>query len=106
MDAEDFMAMVADQGFLGDPTIKTQHLLGQTWWEKISDTEVIGHHQLRAAHQVYTTPELHTVKLKGHGHASNEHYYRKVNGVWKFAGLRPTVRWNEHRFEDVFKATQ
>jgi scytalone dehydratase len=106
MDAEDFMAMVTDPGFLGDPTIKTQHLLGQTWWEKISDTEVIGHHQLRAAHQVYTTPELHTVKLKGHGHASNEHYYRKVNGVWKFAGLRPTVRWNEHRFEDVFKATQ
>ncbi|KAF3407934.1 putative scytalone dehydratase [Talaromyces pinophilus] len=104
MTAEEYMAMVTDLGFLGDPTVKTQHLLGGTWWEKVSDTEVIGHHQLRAAHQVYTDENLKTVKVKGHGHATNEHYYRKVNGVWKFAGLKPTVRWNEYQFEDVFKA--
>ncbi|EAW19337.1 scytalone dehydratase arp1 [Aspergillus fischeri NRRL 181] len=106
MSAEDFMAMVTDIDFLGDPTIKTQHLLGESWWEKISDTEVIGHHQLRAAHQVYTDSTLQTVKLKGHGHATNEHYYRKIDGVWKFAGLKPTVRWNEYQFEDVFRATK
>lgn len=103
MSADDYMAMVTHPGFLGDPTVKTQHLLGQTWWEKISDTEVIGHHQLRAAHQVYTDVDLKEVKLRGHGHATNEHYYRKVNGVWKFAGLKPNVRWNELRFDDVFK---
>lgn len=96
--------MVTDPGFLGDPNIKTQHLLGGTWWEKISDTEVIGHHQLRAAHQVYTDESRKTVKLVGHSHATNEHYYRKINGVWKFAGLKPSVRWNEGRFEEVFKS--
>ncbi|GIJ97949.1 centractin-actin-protein of the dynactin complex [Aspergillus viridinutans] len=106
MAAEDYMAMITDIDFLGDPTIKTQHLLGESWWEKISDTEVIGHHQLRAAHQVYTDSSLQTVKLKGHGHATNEHYYRKIDGVWKFAGLKPTVRWNEYQFEDVFRATK
>ncbi|KAF7165037.1 hypothetical protein CNMCM5623_009389 [Aspergillus felis] len=106
MSAEDFMAMITDIDFLGDPTIKTQHLLGESWWERISDTEVIGHHQLRAAHQVYTDSSLQTVKLKGHGHATNEHYYRKIDGVWKFAGLKPTVRWNEYQFEDVFRATK
>ncbi|PKX99650.1 scytalone dehydratase arp1 [Aspergillus novofumigatus IBT 16806] len=106
MSAEDYMAMVSDIDFLGDPTIKTQHLLGESWWERISDTEVIGHHQLRAAHQVYTDSTLQTVKLKGHGHATNEHYYRKVDGVWKFAGLKPTVRWNEYQFEDVFRAAK
>ncbi|RHZ64909.1 scytalone dehydratase arp1 [Aspergillus thermomutatus] len=106
MSAEDYMAMVTDIDFLGDPTIKTQHLLGESWWEKVSDTEVIGHHQLRAAHQVYTDSSLQTVKLKGHGHATNEHYYRKVDGVWKFAGLKPTVRWNEYQFEDVFRAAK
>ncbi|KAF4220795.1 hypothetical protein CNMCM8980_000378 [Aspergillus fumigatiaffinis] len=106
MSAEDYMAMVSDIDFLGDPTIKTQHLLGESWWERISDTEVIGHHQLRAAHQVYTDSTLQTVKLKGHGHATNEHYYRKIDGVWKFAGLKPTVRWNEYQFEDVFRATK
>jgi scytalone dehydratase len=103
MAADDYMSMVMHPGFLGDKTVKTQHLLGQTWWEKISDTEVIGHHQLRAAHQVYETVDLKTVKLRGHGHATNEHYYRKVDGVWKFAGLKPNVHWNEHRFDDVFK---
>lgn len=98
--------MVTDGDFLGDPTIKTQHLLGATWWEKVSDDFVIGHHQLRAAHQVYTDASLSKVKLVGHSHATNEHYYRKVDGVWKFAGLKPTVRFNEGRFEDVFRATQ
>ncbi|KAJ5247837.1 hypothetical protein N7468_002820 [Penicillium chermesinum] len=102
MPADKYMALVTHPGFLGDPTVKTQHLLGETWWEKISDTEVIGHHQLRAAHQVYTDADLKEVKLRGHGHATNEHYYRKVDGVWKFAGLKPDVRFNELRFEDVF----
>ncbi|KAF7719056.1 Scytalone dehydratase [Penicillium ucsense] len=103
MPAEEYLAMMSHPGFLGDPTVKTQHLLGQTWWEKVSDTEVIGHHQLRAAHQVYTNDGLKDVKLRGHGHAYNEHYYRKVDGVWKFAGLKPEVVFNEKRFEDVFK---
>ena len=103
MSAADYMKMVTHPGFLGDPTIKTQHLLGQTWWEKVSETEVIGHHQLRAAHQVYSDADLVEVKLRGHSHATNEHYYRKVGGVWKFAGLKPNVRWNEMRFEEVFK---
>jgi len=93
MSAADFMAMVTDDDFLGDPCVKTQHLLGATSWERVSDTQVIGHHQLRAAHQVYTAPDLKEVKLKGHSHATNEHYYTKVDGVWKFAGLKPNVRW-------------
>lgn len=106
MPAEEYLKMVTDEDFLGDPTIKTQHLLGATWWEKISESEVIGHHQLRAAHQVYMGPDLQTVKLRGHSHATNEHYYCKVDGVWKFAGLKPNVRWNEHQFEEVFRAAK
>jgi scytalone dehydratase len=105
MSSSDFLKMVTDDDFLGDPCVKTQHLLGATRWERVSDTQVIGHHQLRAAHQVYTAPDLKTVKLKGHSHATNEHYYTKVDGVWKFAGLKPTVRWNEHDFEKVFKGS-
>lgn len=104
MTAADYMQMITDPGFLGDPTIKTQHLMGACWWEKVSDTEVIGHHQIRAAHQVYTAPDLQ-VKLRGHAHGSNEHYYRKVDGVWKFAGLKPTLRWKELRFDDVFQGS-
>ncbi|RDA83077.1 hypothetical protein CP532_2557 [Ophiocordyceps camponoti-leonardi (nom. inval.)] len=105
MPAKEFMDMVTSDGFLGDPCVKTQHLLGATRWERVSDTEVIGHHQLRAAHQVYEEPELINVKVKGHGHATNKHFYKKVDGVWKFAGLAPHVRWNEFDFEKVFKGS-
>ncbi|KAI9646369.1 Pituitary homeobox 2 [Ciborinia camelliae] len=109
MPAAEFMTMIQSPDFLGDPCVKTQHLLGASRWEKISDTHVIGYHQLRAAHQVYESPDLNVVRLKGHSHATNEHHYRKVDGVWKFAGLKPTVRWNEgdaeNCFERVFKGS-
>ena len=103
MPAESFVRMVSSDGFLGDPLVKTQHLLGATEWEQVSETEVIGHHQLRAAHLRFTGPDMQRVDRRGHSHATNEHFYRKVNGVWKFAGLRPTVRFNEFDFEKIFK---
>ena len=103
MPAEAYIKMISDPGFLGDPLVKTQHLLGATQWERISDTEVIGHHQLRAAHNRFTDLTFQRVDRRGHGHATNEHFYRKLDGVWKFAGLRPKVRWNEYDFEQVFK---
>ncbi len=103
MPAEEFVNMISSDGFLGDPLIKTQHLLGATEWKRISETEVIGHHQLRAAHNRFTGPDMQRIDRRGHSHATNEHFYKKVDGVWKFAGLRPTVRWNEYDFEKIFK---
>ncbi len=103
MPAEEFVNMISSDGFLGDPLIKTQHLLGATEWERISETEVVGHHQLRAAHNRFTGPDMQKIDRRGHSHATNEHFYKRVNGVWKFAGLRPTVRWNEYDFEKIFK---
>lgn len=116
MPVADYLAMMSSDLFLGDTLIRTQHLLGATRWEKLSETSVIGHHQLRAAHQVYSGegPDegdgfnlkgLGRVAFQGHSHASNEHYYEKVNGVWKFAGLKPEVLWNEGFFEKVFKGS-
>ncbi|QGA19299.1 hypothetical protein EYB26_006988 [Talaromyces marneffei] len=106
MEADDFIAMVSSEGFLGDPCIKTQHLLGGHWYEPISETEVIGHHQLRAAHSRYTDASLREVAKRGHGHATNELFYRRIDGVWKFAGIRPFVRWNEWDFEQIFRGLE
>ena len=103
MPAESFVEMVSSDGFLGDPLVKTQHLLGATEWEHISETEVVGHHQLRAAHLRFTDVTMQRVDRRGHSHATNEHFYKKINGVWKFACLRPTVRFNEYDFEKIFK---
>jgi scytalone dehydratase len=105
MTSADFLAMVMDVNFLGDPCVKTQHLLGAAKWIKKSEDKVVGNLQIRAAHQVYTTPDCGVVKLRGHSHATNELYFSKVDGVWKFAGLKPRVHWNEHAFEHVFKGS-
>jgi len=103
MPSEEFVAMMSHTGFVGDPLVHTQHHIGASKWQKISNEEVIGHHQLRAAHQRYTSPDLVTVENKGHGHATIKHIYKKIDGVWKFAGLRPRVRWNEYAFDKIFK---
>ncbi|KAI9814064.1 MAG: centractin- actin- protein of the dynactin complex [Pycnora praestabilis] len=103
MSSEEFVGIMSHKGFVGDPLVNTQHHVGASKFEKISDTEVIGSHQLRAAHQRYTGPDRKTVENKGHGHAMIKHWYKKIDGEWKFAGLKPSVRWNEFEFEKIFK---
>lgn len=102
MSADEFVKMASDPNVLGNPLLRTQHFFGVTRWERVSDTEVIGYHQLRVPHQVYTDATLKEVAVKGHAHSSNTHWYRKVDGVWKFAGLCPDIRWTEYDFDKVF----
>lgn len=84
--------MASGSGVLGDPTMKTQHFVGATRWEPVSATEVTGYHQLRVPHQKHTNITLKEVEYKGHAHSANKHWYRKIDGVWKFAGLAPMIR--------------
>lgn len=102
MPAAEFLTMASSPTVLGDPTLKTQHFIGGTRWEKVSDTEIIGYHQLRVPHQKYVDADMKVVKVKGHAHSTNKHWYRKVEGVWKFAGLAPDIRWFEYDFDKVF----
>lgn len=105
MPAEEFIQMISSPTVLGNPFLRTQHFIGgASKWEKVSDTEIIGYHQLRVPHQVYTDSSLSQVKVKGHAHSHNTHYYRKVDGVWKFAGLCPDIRWFEYDFDKVFES--
>lgn len=102
MPAREFVTMMSSPEFLGDPLIRTQHLMGAAKYERTAKDEVIGHHQIRAAHQRYTGPDRLVVENKGHGHSYIKHWYRKVSGVWKLAGLCPRVYWNEHDFDKIF----
>lgn len=95
--------MVSNKSFVGDPLVDTQHFIGASKFERISNEEVFGYHQLRAAHQRYTGSDKKEVEAKGHGHALIRHYYKLIDGKWKLAGLRPTVRWNEYDFHKIFK---
>ncbi len=102
MPADEYVEMISNPTVLGDLTLKTQHFIGASRWERVSDEEVVGYHQLRVPHQKYTDISLRTVKYKGHAHGTNKHWYRKIDGVWKFAGLAPIIRWAEYDFDKVF----
>lgn len=104
MPAEEFVKMASDPHVLGDPSLKTQHFIGGTRWEKVSYTDAIGYHQLRVPHQKYTDASCKEVVVKGHAHSFNKHWYKKINGVWKFAGLAPEIRWFEYDFDKVFQS--
>jgi scytalone dehydratase len=102
MPATEFLAMASDPAVLGNPLLKTQHFIGGTKWEKVSDDEITGYHQLRVPHQRYTDETRAEVAVKGHAHSMNTHWYKKIDGVWKFAGLSPDIRWFEYDFDKVF----
>jgi len=103
MPAEEFVTMASDPKVLGNPLLKTQHFIGGTRWEKVSDDEIIGWHQLRVPHQKYKDASMTEVAVKGHAHSTNKHWYKKINGEWKFAGLSPEIRWAEFDFDKVFE---
>lgn len=77
------------------------HLLGSTYHEKLSDGEINGKCQIRAAHVRYTDIETKELKAKGHRHIVIRHSYKKIDGQWKLSGLRPQVGWNGHNFAGV-----
>lgn len=104
MPAPDFLAMASSPAVLGDPTLRTQHFIGASRWHRLADDEIVGFHQLRVPHQRYADAECKTVVVKGHAHSTNKHWYRLVDGVWKFAGLAPDIRWFEYDFDAVFAA--
>jgi scytalone dehydratase len=103
MPASEFVTMASDPKVLGNPLLKTQHFIGGTKWEKVSEDEIIGWHQLRVPHQKYTDETMSEVAVKGHAHSTNQHWYKKVDGEWKFAGLNPEIRWSEFDFDKVFE---
>ncbi|CAL3965573.1 hypothetical protein PZA11_002489 [Diplocarpon coronariae] len=103
MPSDDFITMASNPAVLGNPLLKTQHFIGGTRWEKLSDEEIVGWHQLRVPHQKYRDASMKEVACKGHAHSTNQHWYRRVDGVWKFAGLSPDIRWSEYDFDKVFE---
>lgn len=99
--ADDFVTMMKNPLFLGDSNIDSQHMLGLSKWEKISASEILSHHQSRAAHMRWNEGRK-TVAAKGHGHGLVTTTYKLVDGEWKWAGIKTKVRFNEHEFEKVF----
>lgn len=115
--AADFVAMMSAPGFLGNPNIDTQHHMGACKFRRVASDEIEGKWQIRAAHQRYrdegvrypgvektakTKKGERAVLLTGHSHATITLVYKKVDGVWKWAGIETEIRWNESGFDKMF----
>ncbi|KAI9660351.1 MAG: hypothetical protein M1821_009701 [Bathelium mastoideum] len=93
---DDYVAILSSMKPLGDTRMKTQHFLGASKWERLSDGSVQVDHQIRVAHQRYKNEELVEVVNKGHAHGVTQHVYRKIDGTWKLVGVAPSLNWFEH----------
>ena len=90
--------MVSSAHFLGNKRIKTQHFIGATKWSQHpkNPDKITAEHQMRVAHQKYKDDELKEVLYQGHALGRATIQYRKIDGIWKFAGLEPDIRWTEY----------
>lgn len=99
--ASKFVSYISRPDLLGNPRTKTQHLLGASKWEKTSDTEIVGHHQIRAGHQKYTDDTCQVAQYQGFAYGTNTYTYKKIDGLWKLAGLGIGVRWATGDMEKI-----
>ena len=76
--------------------MKTQHLIGATKWESLSDGRVQVGLQIRVAHQRYADEDLSAVTNKGHGYGVTTHCYRKIGESWKIESCAPRLEWSEY----------
>ncbi|KAK7963537.1 scytalone dehydratase [Apiospora saccharicola] len=95
MPADEFVALASNPRFLGDARLRTQHFVGgASRWEQTAAGRVTGRHQVRVAHQRYADDALKE---------SATAWFEKVDGVWKFAGICPDIRWSEYNYDEMFK---
>jgi scytalone dehydratase len=101
MSPDDWIKYCSDPRFLGGKRMSTQHLLGAAKFIKISDTEITAHYQVRAAHVRWKDDARTKEGFKGHGHGELVQHYKKLDGIWKLAGWKPSSFWDEHEFSKV-----
>jgi scytalone dehydratase len=101
--AASFLEMVSSPQFLGNLRIKTQHFVGASKWAQTALDEITGLHQMRVAHQKYADDDLKNVSMKGHAHGKATIWYKRMDGVWKFAGIEPDIRWGEYDPDKIFE---
>lgn len=103
MPADEYIQMASDPKVLGNTRLKTQHLVGVAKWVQTGEDTITGYNQMRVAHQKYTDDTLSEVAVKGHGHGKATIWYQRVDGVWKFGGIEPDIRWSEYDHDKIFE---
>lgn len=112
MPAPAYIAMMSSLTALGNPLVATQHFLGPGVFTRTSDTEITGEFQARAHHVRFRSKEGEEgfgrgdgreVLARMTGYVVLKHFYKRdEEGKWWFAGMEPTVLFNEGDLKALF----
>ncbi|KAH8898530.1 NTF2-like protein [Thozetella sp. PMI_491] len=83
-----YVAEWSSQKLLGDERVKTQHLLGAVEFELCGRDLAIGTWQIQATHRRFLADGQVAVWI-ANGYV--KHFFDRIDGVWKFGGLQPTL---------------
>ncbi|KAF2168628.1 hypothetical protein M409DRAFT_21373 [Zasmidium cellare ATCC 36951] len=86
---------------LGNPNVKTQHLLVASTVRQLSSTIAVAGRQIRAMHVLYN-PDTKKEIARSSGHGVLQFTYEKVEGVWKIAGLKASNDFFDNEMRGVF----
>lgn len=101
MSRDDYVGMISSPSLLGNPLVSTQHLLGGAKFQRISESEIRGWFQLRAAHQRHGGEDKQVAEAQGHGHGITQLTFKRHGQDWQLAGLNPRTDWFEHDLQKV-----
>ena len=105
MPSETFVEMMSEK-ILGDPQVKSQHMLGESTFVKHSTSSISARYQVLAVNQRYKDDGSNEVTARSHGHGEMQFFYTCLNGKWKLSGLKAGTTWFEHQFGKVFAFLQ
>lgn len=102
--AKEFLQLSDNKNRLGG-LVDCIHHVGASKFERTGKDTITGHHQIRVEYKRYRTMEKKEteVEARGHGLTMMLHYYKKVDGKWKLAGVKPQKRLDEFNFPQIFK---
>lgn len=100
--AEEYITKLSDPGFLGTKRIQSQHLVGVGKFVQKAEDYIVGTHQTRVTQIRYMSEDSTEIQRRGYVSGVTAIHYRKVDGVWKWAGVEPGIRWTEYDFDKIF----
>ncbi|PVH83858.1 NTF2-like protein [Cadophora sp. DSE1049] len=96
---EDFVDECLSPGLLGDPRVRTQHLLGLPYFKSVTEDKIVVEWQQIASHGLRATdsdPEDNNALIEYHVGVRSylEHEYVKIDGKWKVAYITPSALYS------------
>lgn len=99
--AKQFVAMSNHKNRMGG-LVDSIHLIGGSKYERTGPDAVTGHHQVRTEYTRFTGMDKKTVEARGYGLTMMLHSYKKIDGKWKLAGVKPCTRFDAFNFDKIF----